>query len=58
MTCLFARAGFRRRGVSRVLAVAAVEFARHRVAAAIEGYPMTTTKTIEEELHVGGAVRR
>lgn len=53
LTCLFARAGFRRRGVSRALAVAAVAYARERGARAIEGYPMTTTKAIEEELHVG-----
>ena len=53
LTCLFTRAGFRRRGVSRALALAAVEFARERGARAIEGYPMTTTKVIEEELHVG-----
>ncbi len=53
MTCLFARAGFRRRGVSRALARAAVEFARERGARAIEGYPMTTKDVISEELHVG-----
>jgi len=53
VTCLFARAGFRRRGVSRALARAAVEFARERGARAIEGYPMTTKDVISEELHVG-----
>jgi GNAT superfamily N-acetyltransferase len=53
VTCLFTRAGFRRRGVSRALATAAVDFARQRGAAAIEAYPITTTKVIEEELHVG-----
>lgn len=53
VTCLYARAGFRRRGVSRALARAAVEFARDRGARAIEGYPMTTTNAILEELHVG-----
>jgi GNAT superfamily N-acetyltransferase len=53
VTCLFTRAGFRRRGVSRALARAAVGFARDRGARAIEGYPMTTTKAILEELHVG-----
>jgi len=53
VTCLFARAGFRRRGVSRALARAAVDFARERGARAIEAYPMTTTKAIDEELHVG-----
>jgi GNAT superfamily N-acetyltransferase len=53
LTCVFARAGFRRRGVSRALVEAAVGFARQRGARAIEGYPMTTTDVIDEELHVG-----
>jgi GNAT superfamily N-acetyltransferase len=53
VTCLFTRAGFRKRGVSRALARAAVEFARARGARAIEGYPMTTKDVIAEELHVG-----
>ena len=53
VTCLFTRAGFRKRGVSRTLARAAVDFARERGARAIEGYPMTTTNAILEELHVG-----
>ena len=53
VTCLFTRAGFRKRGVSRALARAAVDFARERGARAIEGYPMTTKKVIIEELHVG-----
>jgi GNAT superfamily N-acetyltransferase len=53
VTCLFTRAGFRKRGVSRALARAAVEFARERGAHAIEAYPMTTKKVILEELHVG-----
>ena len=53
VTCLFTRAGFRRRGVSRTLARAAVGFAHQHCARAIEGYPMTTTDVIAEELHVG-----
>ncbi len=53
VTCLFTRAGYRKRGVSRALARAAVDFARERGARAIEGYPMTTKNAIEEELHVG-----
>lgn len=53
VTCLFSRAGFRRRGVSRALARAAVDFARSRGAQALEAYPITTTRAIEEELHVG-----
>jgi GNAT superfamily N-acetyltransferase len=53
VTCLFTRVGFRKRGVSRALARAAVDFARERGARAVEGYPMTTTNAILEELHVG-----
>ena len=53
VTCLFARAGFRTRGVSRALACAAVDFARDRGARAIEAYPITTKDVITEELHVG-----
>ncbi len=53
VTCVFTRAGFRRRGVSRALAEAAVDFARERGARAIEAYPMITTDVILEELHVG-----
>ena len=53
VTCLFARAGFRKRGVSRALARAAVVFARERGARAIEAYPIITKTVIAEELHVG-----
>ena len=53
VTCLLTRAGFRRRGVSRALARAAVEHAREQGARALEAYPMTTTAAIAEELHVG-----
>jgi GNAT superfamily N-acetyltransferase len=53
VTCLLTRAGFRKRGVSRALARAAVPFARERGARAIEAYPMTTKDAIVEELHVG-----
>ena len=53
VTCLFARAGFRRRGISRALARAAVDFARERGARALEGYPINTKDVISEELHVG-----
>jgi GNAT superfamily N-acetyltransferase len=53
VTCLLTRAGYRRRGVSRALARAAVEFARERGARALEAYPITTTDVITEELHVG-----
>jgi GNAT superfamily N-acetyltransferase len=40
--CFVTRAGFRRRGISRALARAAVDFARERGARALEGYPMIT----------------
>jgi len=53
VTCVFTRAGFRRRGVSKALVRAAVGHARSRGARALEGYPVTTTRAIEEELHVG-----
>jgi GNAT superfamily N-acetyltransferase len=53
VTCFVTRAGFRKRGISRALARAAVDFARERGARAIEGYPMTTKNAIVEELHVG-----
>lgn len=56
VTCLFTRAGFRRRGVSRALARAAVDFARARGARAIEAYPMITRAGQDiawGELHVG-----
>jgi GNAT superfamily N-acetyltransferase len=53
VTCLFTRAGFRKRGISRALARAAVDFARERGARAIEGYPINTKDVILEELHVG-----
>lgn len=53
VTCFFTRPGFRRRGISRTLAGAAVDFARERGAGALEGYPMTTTDVLLEELHVG-----
>jgi GNAT superfamily N-acetyltransferase len=53
LTCFVTRAGFRKRGVGRALARAAVDFARERGARAIEGYPMTTKNVILEELHPG-----
>jgi len=53
VTCLLTRAGHRRRGVSHVLALAAVDHARSAGARALEAYPMTTTAAIAEELHVG-----
>jgi GNAT superfamily N-acetyltransferase len=53
VTCVLARAGHRRRGIGRARVRAAVDFARARGARALEGYPMTTTNAIAEELHVG-----
>lgn len=53
LTCLMVRAGYRRRGVSAALVVAAVDVARDHGARAIEGYPINTTDVISEELHVG-----
>ena len=54
VTCVFTRAGFRRRGISRALVLAAVDHARRGGAHALEGYPMTTTTgAILQELHVG-----
>jgi GNAT superfamily N-acetyltransferase len=42
VTCIFVRAGYRRRGITHELVQAAVDFARDRGARAIEGYPMLT----------------
>jgi GNAT superfamily N-acetyltransferase len=56
VTCVLARAGFRRRGIARALVRAAVDFARKRGARALEGYPMLTEpgQTISwDEIHVG-----
>ncbi|WP_433389476.1 N-acetyltransferase family protein [Micromonospora sp. KLBMP9576] len=53
VTCFFTRPGFRRRGISRALTVAAVRYARERGARAVEGYPLTTGGAVADELHVG-----
>jgi GNAT superfamily N-acetyltransferase len=53
VTCLFTRAGYRKRGISRALAKAAVDFARSQGARAVEAYAITTKNAIDEELHVG-----
>lgn len=56
VTCFFTRAGYRRQGVSRALARAAIDFARERGARALEGYPMVVPKGQDipwGELHVG-----
>ena len=56
VTCFVTRKGFRRRGVSRALARAAVDHARDRGARALEGYPMITgagETLMPVEVHVG-----
>ena len=56
VTCFVIRKGFRRRGISRALARASVDFARKRGARALEGYAMITQPGQEitwGELHVG-----
>jgi GNAT superfamily N-acetyltransferase len=53
VTCVLTRAGFRKRGISRILVRAAVDHARGRGARSVEGYPITTKDVIMEELHVG-----
>jgi GNAT superfamily N-acetyltransferase len=53
VTCFVTRTGFRRRGITHALARAAVDFARHRGARALEGYPITTKDVILSELLVG-----
>jgi GNAT superfamily N-acetyltransferase len=56
VTCILARKGFRRRGISRALVRAAVDFARERGARALEGYPMVSSSfqgILLHELHVG-----
>ena len=56
VTCFVTRTGYRRQGVSRALAAAAVGFARDRGARALEGYAMITHPGQEftwGELYVG-----
>ena len=56
VTCFVTRAGFRRRGVSRALARATVDFARRNGARALEGYPLVVEPGQEftwGELYVG-----
>jgi GNAT superfamily N-acetyltransferase len=53
VTCVFVRAGFRRRGISYSLARAAVGFARRRGARALEAYPILGKEITWDEIHVG-----
>lgn len=56
VTCFVTRTGYHRRGISRALARATVDYARQRGARAVEGYPMITQPGQEVtwgELHVG-----
>ena len=55
VTCVFVRAGYRKRGIAYELAAAAVDFARGRGARALEAYPMRTEigEVTWDEIHVG-----
>jgi GNAT superfamily N-acetyltransferase len=56
VTCIFTRAGFRRRRIGYELARAAVGFARRRGARALEAYPLLTEPgrdVMASELNVG-----
>lgn len=55
VTCVFVRAGFRKRGISYALAQAAVAHAGARGARALEAYPMRTEagEITWDEIHVG-----
>ena len=55
VTCVFVRAGFRKRGVAHALAAAAIDHARSRGARALEAYPMRSEigEVTWDEIHVG-----
>ena len=55
VTCVFVRAGFRKRGVAYALAAAAVDYAKSRGARALEAYPMRSEvgEVTWDEIHVG-----
>ncbi|MEV4622096.1 GNAT family N-acetyltransferase [Asanoa sp. NPDC049573] len=57
VTCFVTRTGYRRQGISRALAGAAVSFARERGARAVEGYPIVVEpgQVAGGELFVGSA---
>ncbi len=55
VTCVFVRAGFRKRGIAYALAQGAVAYARDHGARALEAYPMRsgTGEITWDEIHVG-----
>jgi GNAT superfamily N-acetyltransferase len=56
VSCFLTRTGYRRQGVSKALAAAAIDFARERGARALEGYPIAVQPGQEfswGELYVG-----
>ena len=56
VTCVFVRAGYRRRGITYALAQGAVDHARRGGARALEAYPMITRPgqvVAWDEIHVG-----
>jgi GNAT superfamily N-acetyltransferase len=55
VTCVFVRAGYRKRGIAYALAEGAVAHARARGARALEAYPMRTEagEITWDEIHVG-----
>ncbi len=55
VTCVFVRAGYRKRGIAYELAKAAVKHAKERGARALEAYPMRTEigEVTWDEIHVG-----
>ena len=55
VTCVFVRAGYRKRGIAYELAKAAIEHAKERGARALEAYPMRTEigNVTWDEIHVG-----
>jgi GNAT superfamily N-acetyltransferase len=55
VTCVFVRAGYRKRGIAYALAEAAVAHARNREARALEAYPMRSEigEVTWDEIHVG-----
>jgi GNAT superfamily N-acetyltransferase len=55
VTCVFVRAGYRKRGIAYALAAGAVEHARNRGARALEAYPMRSEagEITWDEIHVG-----